>query len=235
MCCFTAEEVRLVKELEEPLKSFLEPFKPVNPLKLNENLTFDDQALEFLKSDQKLIFASFGTLFNRDLRSFIVIIRGFMAFQPNDCKLKLLLSVGDKTHAEFQELIQKKELVLPDNILIMNRVPQLDVLKRTSIFITHGGQNGTSESIHYGVPMIFVPIIADQPAVAYRCADELGLGIRLTYQTLSPEHVTDALAEMLCNKSYHERVLLFSKLSRKYNGVQQASSLVLDHLEKMGN
>ncbi|WP_442789489.1 nucleotide disphospho-sugar-binding domain-containing protein [Paenibacillus sp. CAA11] len=57
-------------------------------------------------------------------------------------------------------------------------MPQLEVLQKAKLFITHGDMNSTSESLYYGVPLIVLPQSADQPIVA-RCVDEIGAGIHL--------------------------------------------------------
>ena len=122
---------------------------------------------------------------------------------------------------------------MPQNVLLMPKVPQLDVLKRASLFITHSGQNSTSESIHYGVPMVCIPVFGDQPSVAYRVTDELGLGVRIPYDDLTPQKLHEAAAEVLNDTGYLERVLLYSKISRKYNGTQNATQKVVEYIQKL--
>ncbi len=50
-------------------------------------------------------------------------------------------------------------------------MPQLEVLKQANLFITHGGMNSSSESLYFGVPMIVIPVMGDQPIVAQRIED----------------------------------------------------------------
>lgn len=52
---------------------------------------------------------------------------------------------------------------IPSNIWTYSFVPQLEVLQHTDLFITHGGMNSVNEAMYYGVPMLVMPFINDQP------------------------------------------------------------------------
>ena len=47
-------------------------------------------------------------------------------------------------------MIKKGRFEVPDNIILVKSAPQIDILKKASLFITHGGMNSASESIHFG-------------------------------------------------------------------------------------
>jgi UDP-glucoronosyl and UDP-glucosyl transferase len=53
---------------------------------------------------------------------------------------------------------------------MINRVPQIEVLKRAALCITHAGINTALESLAEGVPMVAIPIGFDQPGIAARIA-----------------------------------------------------------------
>lgn len=55
---------------------------------------------------------------------------------------------------------------------------------------------GTTEGLHYGVPMIAMPIIGDQPSNA-AAIEESGLGIQLHYRDLNKENLVAALKKVL--------------------------------------
>lgn len=67
---------------------------------------------------------------------------------------------------------------LPANVLPLRFVPQLEVLPRAALFVTHGGMNSVNEAMYAGVPMLVVPQGADQPMTAARVV-ELGAGLSL--------------------------------------------------------
>lgn len=211
------------------MKSFLAPFPETNPLPLLD-LRVDNSKRA---GQARLVYASFGTLVNTDIEPFLKVIDGVKAINssnPND-QFKFLISTGDISYARFLKMIADKELEIPDNLLLLPKVPQLDVLKRASLFITHSGQGSTSESIHYGVPMVCIPVMGDQPAVAYRTADELGLGVQLDFDEFDGEAVKKAALTVLNDTSYLERVLLFSQISRKYQGTKEATRITIEYLQ----
>lgn len=73
---------------------------------------------------------------------------------------------------------------VPPNVEVHRQVPQLAVLRHAKAFVTHAGMGSTMESLHFGVPMVAVPQMAEQRANADRIA-ELGLGT-----VLAPDQIT---------------------------------------------
>ena len=52
--------------------------------------------------------------------------------------------------------------------IVVNYAPQLELLQRAALVITHAGLNTTLESLSNAVPMVAIPISLDQPSVAAR-------------------------------------------------------------------
>jgi MGT family glycosyltransferase len=218
---FLVEEVRNDLITNEKLKQIFETFKPINPISLSE--------LEVNKENsKKLIYASLGTLFNNRMHVFEKIINSVKALDKN--KIELVISVGKEMHQAFEKKINNGEYELPDNVLILPSVPQIEILKRASLFITHAGMNSTSETIHYGVPVICLPIQADQPLNAIRVCDELKMGKKLDFTNFTSEQLYSDIREVLENKSYLRNVLEFTEISQKTNGCQRAGRIISQYI-----
>ena len=67
----------------------------------------------------------------------------------------------------------------PDNFVVRQFVPQLEVLNHADVFFTHGGMGGVHEALSYGVPMVLYPQMVEQSIVARQIAS-LGAGVQLT-------------------------------------------------------
>ena len=80
--------------------------------------------------------------------------------------------------------------------------------------------------------MVCVPLSVDQPMVAYRVADSLGLGIRLERKTLRAEQLASAIRELVHDPSYRARSFRMAQTSRRYDGVANATAHILSYLDE---
>ena len=187
-------------------------------------------------NDLKLIFMSLGTVFNAKFNIFDKAIEAFMKFDENrkrhfkSSQLKIIISVGGPGLKNFNEKISKGELDLPNNILLRAKVPQLEVLKRADLFITHCGMNSTLETIKYGVPIIALPLSADQPINAIRICDELKYGIRLDPDSFTINQLNDSIDQVLSDGKFKANIERMSKISAKYNGAAEGAKILTDYL-----
>ena len=72
----------------------------------------------------------------------------------------------------------------PHNVVIASEAPQVEILKRASLMVSHGGVTGLKESAFMGVPMLLVPIHYDEFGNAARVVYHR-LGVRLQLEKVS--------------------------------------------------
>ncbi|CEF68599.1 UDP-glucuronosyl/UDP-glucosyltransferase family-containing protein [Strongyloides ratti] len=119
-----------------------------------------------------------------------------------------------------------------ENVYLNKWVPQTDLLNdpRLSVFITHGGLNSLSESAHYGMPLIVIPLFADQPRNA-KIIEKLGFGKILEKHNLkSPEIIKKTIEDMLeDNNIYRETAKNIKEMikNRPYN----QTDIFIKHIE----
>ncbi|KFU86201.1 UDP-glucuronosyltransferase 2A2, partial [Chaetura pelagica] len=107
----------------------------------------------------------------------------------------------------------KKPETLGSNTRIYDWIPQNDLLGHplTKAFITHGGTNGIYEAIYHGVPMVGIPLFADQhDNIAHMRAK--GAAVELDFSTLKTQDLVDALNTVINNSTYKENALRLSKI-----------------------
>jgi UDP:flavonoid glycosyltransferase YjiC (YdhE family) len=146
--------------------------------------------------DRRTVLASLGTVFNKTPGVLEAIVDAFGGERVN-----LIVAIGrDQDRARFG--------TQPDHARLEPYVQQPLLLEHCDAFITHGGFNSVKEALGAGVPMVVVPITADQPYSAERCAD-LGVGRSVGPDDRSPEAIRDATRQVLADPSYRETARAF--------------------------
>lgn len=116
---------------------------------------------------------------------------------------------------------------LPDNVLAYRSVPQLEVLARAALFITHGGVNSVNEALYAGTPMLVVPQGADQLLVASRIVElDAGLSIRTDDVTVE---VVRALAQRLLDEPRFRAAASTLQAAQRQAGGYARAADVLEH------
>jgi UDP:flavonoid glycosyltransferase YjiC (YdhE family) len=98
----------------------------------------------------------------------------------------------------------------PSNVHLLSVVPQQLMLRCCEVFITHAGFNGVRESLAEGVPMVAVPLYAEQPANAERIV-ELGLGVRVSPSDADTDALADAVRQVIDDRRYRYRAQQFQR------------------------
>ena len=163
---------------------------------------------------EPLIYASMGTLQNGLPHIFRVIVTAAAAQKD----VQLVLSVGD--HLDPEQIGP-----LPSNAILVKSAPQLELLKRASLCVTHGGLNTVLEALAQGVPQVAIPVSNDQPGVAARVADKK-TGLFLSPKELSASRLSFLLDEVLSNSTYRDNARYFQKVIAGRNGITAAADLL---------
>jgi MGT family glycosyltransferase len=89
----------------------------------------------------------------------------------------------------------------PDNFIVQEKVPQLELLPYLDAVVCHGGHNTVCETLSHGLPLVVIPIAYDQSHVAGRVI-QAESGVRLNYKRFKAEHLKTAIWDVLTNPSY---------------------------------
>ncbi|GAA4058700.1 glycosyltransferase [Nonomuraea soli] len=117
------------------------------------------------------------------------------------------------------------EIKLADNMWGAEFVPQTKIIPLCDLVITHGGNNTTTEAMHFGKPMILLPLFWDQYDNAQR-VHELGYGVRLSTYTFTDEELTGAVATLLGDSELRARLAATGEEIRRRDGLRKAADLI---------
>lgn len=102
------------------------------------------------KSNTRIVFASLGTLSSTNSRTALIFLKRLIDAFADIPNAYLIIS--------SQELFAIQDITFPNNILLFQWVPQIEILKYCNLMITHGGTNSILECIEVNVPMIVYPL-----------------------------------------------------------------------------
>jgi MGT family glycosyltransferase len=161
-----------------------------------------------------IVYASLGTLFNADVSFYRDC---FEAFRTEN--FQVILSIGSNVSRESLG-------PAPPNFIVQAQVPQLEVLGRTAIFVTHGGMNSVSESLHYGVPLLVVPQMSEQ-AIVGRRVEELGAGLYLAKEDVTAEKLRNSVLRLLTEPQFRRQAAIVRESFRTAGGVAHTADAIL--------
>jgi zeaxanthin glucosyltransferase len=163
---------------------------------------------------EPIVYASMGTLQNGLIDIFRSIVQAAVELK----ELQFVLAVGG-------QLDPKQLGDLPANVVVVSHAPQIELLKRSSLCITHAGLNTVLESLSSGVPMLALPITNDQPGVAARIANKK-VGVVISPDQASPENFVTAIKRVLGDPTVRDNVQRVQEAIRRVDGLSIAADIL---------
>jgi UDP:flavonoid glycosyltransferase YjiC (YdhE family) len=177
--------------------SFRDPGIPLPPTAhalrhVSAELPLDESALPWLAalSDRETVYVTLGTIFNQESGDlFERIVEGV-----RDLPVQVIATVGRELDPE---VLGRQ----PPNVHVERYLPQAQLLPRCGLVVSHGGSGSVTGALAHGLPMVVVPIGADQPRNARRCAD-LGVARVVHAPEATPELVRAAASDVRADPAY---------------------------------
>lgn len=135
-----------------------------------------------------------------------------MPKEKRDAILNVFRSMKQRVVWKFEDESVKN---LPNNVLIKSWMPQSDILAHPNVkvFITHGGLLGTQEGVHRAVPMLGIPIYADQHLNMNKAVLG-GYAVKLFFPNITETSFRWALEELLHKPQYKQNMDRVSEVFR---------------------
>ena len=140
--------------------------------------------------DVPTVYVTLGTIFNMESGDLFQRVLAGLRELPID----LVVTVGrDIDPAEFGPQ--------PANVHIERYVPQAILLPHCRLVVSHGGSGSVLGALTHGLPMVLLPLGADQPLNAARC-ETLGVARVLDAVGATPLMVREAVSRVLDDPAY---------------------------------
>jgi zeaxanthin glucosyltransferase len=162
---------------------------------------------------RRLVYASLGTLQNGKEKVFRCFAEACLGLD-----VQLVITHGGGLDDEAASS-------LPGEPLVVSYAPQLDVLLRSTLTLTHAGLNTVLDSLKCGVPLVAVPITYEQPAIASRLR-WTGAGEVLPFRKLDVECLRCYIERVLSNSSYYRNAQLLKQSIAQAGGVARAADII---------
>ena len=197
---------------EFPRRELPPQFRFVGPLRLPGGYPPVDFPWDRLDG-RPLIYASFGTLQNRVAATFRLIAE---ACAGTDSQLVITTGNG-VAPAELADL--------PGGPVVVSYAPQLDLLKRAALAVTHAGLNTALDSLSCGLPMVAVPVTNEQPGIAARIV-WTGAGEAIPLKRLTARRLRAAIIQVRDRPSYRASAERVRESIRAGGGAPRAAELI---------
>jgi UDP:flavonoid glycosyltransferase YjiC (YdhE family) len=163
---------------------------PLRPVTLDPAAAAAVPPWRTVRPDAPTVYFTLGTIFNTESGDLFTRVLGGL----RDLPVNVVVTVG--RHIDPAEFGPQ-----PAHVHIERYIPQSLVLPHCDVVVSHGGSGSVIGALAHGLPMVLVPMGADQPHNAERCA-QLGVGLALDAIRLTAETVRTAVSTVLADRTY---------------------------------
>jgi len=161
-----------------------------------------------------IVYACMGTVRARSKKAVEMISAACSAFD-----LQLVISLGGMS------LTPESLGYLPGEPIVVHFAPQMEILRRSVLCITHAGMNTVLEAITCGVPIVAIPVTDDQPGVAARIKWS-GIGSGLPFRNITVEGLRGVIRAVLHSEECQKAVRKMRDNLQEVDGLNIAADII---------
>lgn len=172
------------------------------------------------RDDAPLVYLTLGTVAGsmEELRSAYRLLLDAVA----DLPVRALLTTG--------EAVDPQSLgPIPERVHVERFVPQAELLPHVRAIVCHGGSGTVLGALGAGVPLVVMPMFADQPENARRIAD-VGAGLFVPLAQATAERLAQAIRRTLSEPAFAERARSVAAEMRELPSVSEAPDWLASHV-----
>lgn len=207
-------------KVEYPRKTFIPTVFYVGPSILEpEDEELPDFPWERLDDKRPLVYIATGTMFSDHYQDFYTNVISALRENTFPMPVQVVMAIGKGQSME-------KFGGIPSNFVVVPFAPQIKLIERASVVITHGGVNSVNETFTYGKPMLLVHWGGDRMEFAQRVAYQ-GAGISLDVDKATPRRIKKAVLELLMQPRYARASEGIMQSYRSCGGAKTAAGLLI--------
>jgi len=211
--CYLPRELQPGVEHFDPTFHFVGPCDPVRQTRQH------DFPMEWLNRDP-LVFISFGSIHDPGKATYQACIEALSELPAQ----VVMLTSPSMEPADFGDL--------PAHFMLRKTgtVPQLELLKRASVFVTHGAGGAAREGAWHGVPMLAIPQTFEQDILSRRMEEE-GAGLRLPQSDVTASSIQAAVRRLMDEADFRQAAMKLGQACKDAGGAVRAVDLIEQHLK----
>ena len=189
----------------------------------------------------KPLSADLEKIFQQDKHGVILVSFGSLAGALHEDIIDKLFETFSRLEQtiimRFVGDIEAARQKAPANLHLMSWLPQNDILghKNVLAFVTHCGNNGRYEALYHGVPMVGIPIFAEQHYNAFTVVQH-GYGLQVeSMDSFTVDELYEAISKVLTDPKFRDNTQHASAIMKADKMLpKEKLAYWVDHVMKFG-